>query len=159
MATATLYWLHLPNETNIFTDGYVGVTPNFEKRMREHKHRFKSIWHKVIYEKVIIATNEYCYQIEKKLRPLRNIGWNMAIGGFRNGTMLGQDNPNFGKFGELASNFKGWWITPMGKFSTADEAASANGLKQCDVIRRCKGRFANNKFYQPKDGWAFKPKA
>jgi hypothetical protein len=28
MATATLYWLHLPNETNIFTDGYVGVTPS-----------------------------------------------------------------------------------------------------------------------------------
>jgi hypothetical protein len=159
METATLYWLHLPNQTNIFEHGYVGVTSKFQKRMIQHKHKFKSIWNDLICDKVVIATKEYCHLIEQKLRPIKNIGFNKAIGGYRNNTMLGIENPNFGKFGELAPNFKGWWITPVGQFPTADEAASANGLKQCDVIRRCKGRFANNKFYQPKNGWAFKPKA
>lgn len=89
---AVIYWVRLPKHTDIYTQGYIGVTPNFAKRMREHKHRFKSIWDQVVMQTILIADAAYCYAIEKQLRPSRNIGWNKAIGGFRNNVMMGKEN-------------------------------------------------------------------
>lgn len=36
-----LYWLHRPDELNMFDSGYVGVTENLPARMRCRKHKFK----------------------------------------------------------------------------------------------------------------------
>jgi hypothetical protein len=158
MAIYSVYWLHKPNQNDIFKDGYVGVTPNFAKRLREHKHKFKAIWDNLIVEKIVVSTKEYCYDLEKQLRPLKNIGLNKAIGGYRNNTMLGKENPNFEQYGENAPNFQGWYITPKGKFATSKEAAKSHGLEQSAIIRKCKGRQTINKFYPPKDGWSFEMK-
>ena len=153
-----VYWLHLSDEQDMFTQGYIGVTSNIKKRMRSHKHRFKHIWNNIILETILIGSKDYCYSIEKKLRPIRHIGWNCANGGFKNNVMTGTENPNFGHFGEYAPNFQGYWITPKGKFATSKEAAIANNLQQSTIIRKCKGRKVNNKFYPSKQGWAFEPK-
>jgi len=155
---AYLYWVHLPEHTDIFSQGYVGVTENCKNRFRSHKFKFKEFAQFLISEVILIADNSYCYLIEKKLRPSKNIGWNKSIGGYRNNSMVGKQNPNYQKYGENAPNFKGWWITPSGKFATLNEAAIHNNLQESAIMRKCKGRFANNKFYPPKSGWAFEPK-
>lgn len=158
MATHCVYWLHVSSEQDMFTEGYIGVTSNLKKRMRSHKHRYKNIWDNVILETILIGSKDYCYSIEKKLRPTRHIGWNCANGGFKNNIMIGAENPNYGHFGEYAPNFQGYWITPKGKFATSELAGIANNIENSTVIRKCKGRTVNNKFYPPKKGWAFEPK-
>jgi hypothetical protein len=155
---AVLYWVHLPEHTDFLREGYIGVTENAVKRFRSHKHKFKSISQSIVSEILLIADKSYCYLIEQKLRPNRNIGWNKSPGGYRNNVMIGADNPNYGCHGQNAPNFKGLWITPLGKFETSNEAAAAHNLQQSAIIRKCKGRYANNKFYPPKNGWAFEPK-
>lgn len=98
---ACVYWARLPEHTDIFTQGYVGVTSRqgfAEERFQEHvreANRSEYIrYHfgraikkygpdKMIVENIIISTEEYCYDLEFKLRPKNNIGWNMAAGGQR----------------------------------------------------------------------------
>ena len=155
---AVLYWVRLHDHTDIFTQGYVGVTPNFAKRMREHKIKFKELWDKIVMETIIVAESAYCYSIEKKLRPLKNIGWNKAIGGFRNNTMNGKENPNYGKFGEQAPHFIGWYITPKGKFARAEDAAKEYNCNISTIQRRCCGRTIGNRKLPPQNGYAFMQK-
>jgi hypothetical protein len=155
---AVLYWLRLPEHTDVFSQGYVGVTSQIEKRLRSHKHRFKSIWDKVVVEQLVISTKDYCFSIEQKLRPLRLIGWNKSAGGDKNNVMFGKENPNTGKFGEEAPNFVGWYITPLGKFSRPEDAANLHNCALTTIARRCKGRYVNGKFLMPQQGYAFEQK-
>ena len=155
---AVLYWLHLPDEVDVFTQGYVGVASDIARRLKQHKHCFKNIWHKVVVNQLVVSTQSYCFDLEKKLRPKRNIGWNKAIGGYKNNAMIGKENPNFGKFGEQAPNFVGWYITPLGKFSRPEDAAKLHNCALSTIDRRCKGRYANGKFLAPHQGYAFEQK-
>jgi hypothetical protein len=155
---AVLYWVRLSEHSDIFTEGYVGVTPNFAKRMREHRHRFKAIWDKIVMQTIVVADLAYCYDIEKKLRPNRNIGWNKARGGKNNNSMFGEENPNFNKLGEQAPNFIGWYITPKGVFSRAEDAAKEHGCNTSTIQRRCCGRTIGKRKLPPQNGYAFKQK-
>jgi hypothetical protein len=155
---ATLYWLRLPEHSNMFNEGYVGVAEDMAKRLRSHKHKFKDLWHKIIVQPLVISTQNYCFELEEKLRPIRNIGWNKSIGGYRNNGMTAEQNPNYGKFGEEASHFVGWYITPLGKFSRPDDAAKLHLCNRTTIIRRCCGRYVNGKFLSPKQGYAFEQK-
>jgi hypothetical protein len=156
---AVVYWAHLPEHIDMFNQGYVGVTTDLNRRIRSHKHKFKAYADQLIIDTVLVAEKSYCYLIEKAIRPIRNIGWNKSMGGYKNNTMLGRDNPNYGKTGKEAPNFKGWYITPKGKFASSYEAAEACNLDQMTILRKCKGRKVNNKFLQPQLGWAFEQKA
>ena len=156
--TAILYWLRLPNHKNMFLQGYVGVTLDMTKRLRSHKHKFKNLWHAIIVEQLVVSTQNICFELEKKLRPERNIGWNKAQGGYRNNVMYKEQNPNFGKFGKDAPNFKGFFITPLGVFDSCKEAAKKHNVDAGTILRRCRGRIARNKFYSPKAGYAFEQK-
>lgn len=155
---AVVYWVHLPEHTDIFSQGYVGATTDLAKRTRSHKHKFKDLWDKLVVDTILVAESAYCYLIEKKLRPSRNIGWNKSQGGYRNNVMFGKENPNFKQFGENAPNFKGWYVTPFGEFDDAVKAGEVLGMHQMTVIRKCKGRYVNGRFIQPQQGWAFRQK-
>lgn len=155
---AVLYWLHTAEQTDIFTQGYVGATTNLHRRKISHKHKFKDLWANLICDVILVAESTYCYLIEKKLRPNRNIGLNKSQGGNKNNVMCGKDNPNFQKYGENAPNFKGWYITPFGKFDDANKAGKELKLSQSTIIRKCKGRMVNGRFLQPQSGWAFEQK-
>jgi hypothetical protein len=148
----------LPNEVDVFTQGYVGVASDMTKRLRSHKHRFKHIWDKVVVTQLAVSTKEYCFDLEEKLRPKRNIGWNKSIGGKSNNVMLAEENPNFGKIGENAPYFVGWYITPLGRFFRPEDAAKLHNCALSTIARRCKGRYANNKFLTPQKGYAFEQK-
>lgn len=89
-----VYWIHLPEQTNVAVEGYVGIAVNFEQRMFAHKScaktgkeqtLYKAIrkygWDNLVKEVILISNEDYCLEIEKKLRPVSRIGWNIAIGG------------------------------------------------------------------------------
>ena len=96
-----VYWIHLPNQTNVAIEGYVGIAMNFEQRMSAHKScaktgkeqtLYKAIrkygWDNLVKEIILICDEDYCLEIEKKLRPTPRIGWNIAIGGEVSGSHL-----------------------------------------------------------------------
>jgi hypothetical protein len=155
---AILYWLRLAEHTDVFNQGYIGVAQDFKKRLRSHKHRFKSIWKSIIATPLVVGSKDYCFDVEKKLRPNRQIGWNRSAGGYRNNAMNGDSNPNFGKTGQNASRFIGWYVTPLGRFERPEDAAKAHGCDKMTIYRRCKGRIVNAKFLPPQSGYAFEQK-
>jgi len=99
-----VYWLHLSEHKDIFTEGYVGITKNrAAQRWQAYKNQTKRLnkqhvlrnaiakhHDKLICEVVVVGeSREYCESIEAKLRPSNNIGWNIAIGGMDVDTRLG----------------------------------------------------------------------
>ena len=98
MTNATLYWIRLAEHTDIFTQGYVGVSINYKRRFREHKKQVNEGIHvnphlsyafkkygedNLIIEEYFVGSREDCYEKEANLRSEINIGWNVAPGGHR----------------------------------------------------------------------------
>ena len=91
----------MPEQTNVAIEGYVGIAMNFEQRMSAHKScaktgkeqtLYKAIrkygWDNLVKEVILVSNENYCLEIEKKLRPVSRIGWNIAIGGEAFGSHL-----------------------------------------------------------------------
>lgn len=88
-----IYWIHTKKQNNIFKEGYIGITNNFNQRMFAHKSASKNTdypiynainkygWNNLIKEILLIANEDYCKFIEAKLRPIKRIGWNLSEGG------------------------------------------------------------------------------
>lgn len=84
--------------TDYYVHGYIGVSHDPQKRFQQHVAAIKKGKHKnphLVYAmdkygagkfvvSVIMSGEEkYCYDIEKIIRPARDIGWNIAPGGHR----------------------------------------------------------------------------
>lgn len=156
---AYVYWLHLPEHQDFLTEGYIGAASNIAARLRSHKHRFKNIWDTIVVKLLVESTIDYCFEVEAKIRLNRNMGWNVAAGGYRNNIMTGIENPNFGKFGADSPNFIGSYVTPLGIFDSSTEAAKVHNMYVSTIARKCKGRIVNGKFIPPQNGWDFIRKA
>ena len=86
-----VYWLRLPEHTDMFSQGYIGITNNIKRRWYKHKsltqnaHLKNAInkygWDNLVKEIILIADNAYCLSIEKLLRPSKDMGWNIVEGG------------------------------------------------------------------------------
>jgi group I intron endonuclease len=71
--------------------GYIGVSKNAEKRFAQHLKRPQNRHLKFVIKKygwenlnksiLLYADKSYCLEIEKKLRPTDQIGWNLVAGG------------------------------------------------------------------------------
>jgi len=91
MTAYNLYWIHHPEHTDMFTQGYVGISKNIKARWYRHKaftqnaHLKNAIakygWDTLVKKIVLIADEAYCLMIEAKLRAKKNIGWNIIEGG------------------------------------------------------------------------------
>jgi predicted GIY-YIG superfamily endonuclease len=91
MNYTSVYWIRHKDHTDMFSQGYIGVSGRFDRRIWEHSHlkgnrhlKFainKYGWDNLIKEQILIAERDYCLDIEKKLRPNDDIGWNCALGG------------------------------------------------------------------------------
>ena len=92
--TACVYWIRDKSHTDITREGYVGVSKEFEKRIKTHLKRIETKEHgnyklienfsnKIIIDAVVISNEDNCYDLEFKLRPSNNIGWNINAGGFK----------------------------------------------------------------------------
>ena len=119
-----IYWLHLKEHSNIFTQGYIGITCNLDKRIKEHKRavntKSKKNYHitnaiKLYgWDNILIDVLSECdhleeaLKIENKYRPKANIGWNTMAGG-GNGYKLSKITKNKISISMLGnSNTKGF---------------------------------------------------
>ena len=107
-----VYWIRHPDHTDIFSQGYVGVSVDIEKRFGQHykrtqnRHLKSAIqkygWDNLVKQQILVADVEYCLDIERKLRPSDDIGWNIVAGGgkppvaYGNKIMLGKTPWNKG---------------------------------------------------------------
>ena len=88
-----LYWIHETYEDNIFTDGYIGISQDIQKRFREHKadssnvnvknHIDKHGVDSLNYTVLCKDTEWICLDLENFFRPEPYIGFNVAIGGHK----------------------------------------------------------------------------
>lgn len=89
---SVVYWIHRPCHTDMTTEGYVGITKDPVSRWAEHKRKAKTNGKAKVYKAmkkyadvqfdvILIGDRAYCEEIEIKLRPQHEIGWNIAIGG------------------------------------------------------------------------------
>jgi len=86
-----LYWISHPNHTDIFSQGYVGISNRYKRRLWEHvnlnqnTHLKRAIakygWDNLVKKVMLIGDTEYCLDVELKLRPTDKIGWNIVKGG------------------------------------------------------------------------------
>lgn len=86
-----VYWIRHADHTDVFTQGYVGITANMNSRMWRHSqqktnpHLANAIkkygWDALVKTVLLVSSTTYCLAIEKKLRPTKDVGWNVAMGG------------------------------------------------------------------------------
>jgi hypothetical protein len=93
---AFVYHIHLPEYSGCVDRGYIGFTSNtVDHRFREHKgiattekcpnypvyNALRKYGDRVVVTTLIEGSNEYCLDMERRLRPTPNMGWNIACGG------------------------------------------------------------------------------
>jgi len=103
-----VYWIHHKDHNDLFTQGYVGVSNNTEKRFAKHKAQTnqnthinpiltnvvkKHGWDNLLKSIILIGDKKYCLEIEAKLRNTKEIGWNIAPGGGMPNVKFGNENP------------------------------------------------------------------
>jgi hypothetical protein len=92
-----VYWIRASHHSDMTLEGYVGVSKNAQKRWlyghnwahRKGRHDNPRLanaiskygWDNLIKTVLVIADQEYCYDLERKLRPTDSIGWNLVTGG------------------------------------------------------------------------------
>jgi len=87
-----VYWIHSKEYSDIFFEGYVGISKDFKERMRFHKKNKRETiltnaikkysWNNL--QKDIIISNlnlEQALLAEAFYRPRPRIGWNLLVGG------------------------------------------------------------------------------
>jgi len=97
MTTCSVYWIRAKHHSDMMTEGYVGVSKDANKRwkyghswaQKNNRHDnplfsnaiAKHGWDNLVKDILVIASQEYCYELERKLRPEDEIGWNLVVGG------------------------------------------------------------------------------
>lgn len=141
---AIVYWIRKPEHTDLFTQGYIGVSSRtLEERIAEHvkvsgeNHKKVYAIHKairsigidnLICSVVIIADEDYCYEVESKLRPTKKIGWNLAEGGSKPPSKLGFKHSDESKE-KISKIWKGKTRSPE---SVKRSAESRTGFKHSE---------------------------
>jgi hypothetical protein len=112
---SSVYWIHLPEHTDIYTQGYIGVSNNPHRRLQEHKNstdnrhllRALSKYSELIIQTIVlIGESNFCYQYEELLRPSENIGWNINKGGSNPPTRKGW-KPSLTTIAKRSASLKG----------------------------------------------------
>lgn len=150
-----VYWIHHPDHTDVFSQGYVGVSNNAERRWKYHKGSATNLhlknavkkygWDKLIKEVILISDKTYCFEVESKLRNLKDIGWNIAVGGSTppGYKMCGDDHParwpqNIGRY-KGGNNPTAIKVKVNGVvYDCVKEFAKANGLNYSTAKYRIK---------------------
>ncbi len=123
-----VYWIHKPEEVDMFTQGYVGVSGNFAKRLEAHKagNGNKNVYEafqtqlNIVIETVFEGSEEECYNYEKQLRPQSSLGWNISEGGGKPPSSKG----NKARAKKASESLKGRKITWGAKISAGRKGKS-----------------------------------
>ncbi len=94
-----LYWYKLPEHTDPYKEGYIGITNDITRRKQQHKycsnpdnmsyidnHFYRAIRcyggvDNLEFQILHSGTMEFIYAKETEYRPTLNVGWNIATGG------------------------------------------------------------------------------
>ena len=106
---AVVYWIRKAEHSDPYSEGYIGITHNFNDRMSRHKTGngkprdtpvqraiLKYGWDNLVRDILLSSSLNKCSELEYELRPERCIGWNIAKGGWQSNRMFGKDNPMYG---------------------------------------------------------------
>jgi hypothetical protein len=99
---AFVYHIHLPEQSGEYDKGYIGFTATtVSERFKEHvalaaiaentytlHNAIRKHGDALVVTTLVEGSSEYCLDIEYRLRPYPNIGWNIACGG--SAPMLGR---------------------------------------------------------------------
>ena len=104
----SVYWIRHKDHTDMFSQGYIGVSKNTKNRWLAHSrrkdnpHLLNAInlygWKNLIKEVILIGEETYCYNLESKIRPTKQIGWNIAEGGEKPPSNEGKKRPEHSEF-------------------------------------------------------------
>ena len=99
MTVCSVYWIRAQHHSDFMTEGYIGVSRDASKRwkyghfwaQKNNRHdnsRFANAiekygWDNLLKEILVISTEQYCYELEAKIRSTQHIGWNLAAGGHK----------------------------------------------------------------------------
>ena len=96
-----LYWIHYPDQKDPMVEGYIGITGDFDTRIKTHSKYTKYAHIKNRIDSGAIATILYenltkveAENLELIHRPEENIGWNIAKGGNIPPSRKGKVSPN-----------------------------------------------------------------
>ena len=92
-----IYWIHYPEHKDPLNEGYIGIAQNLDSRLSVHRTSARSTpsnpmhnellsdrSNELITEVIFNGTSAECADEEKRLRPKKHIGWNVAKGGSYN---------------------------------------------------------------------------
>ena len=82
MSDYSLYWIHLPDHKDPYTEGYIGITQDMPRREKDHKLYFAEYFEQGAMVEVIQSnmSRADAVRIEGVYRPAPNIGWNTQSG-------------------------------------------------------------------------------
>ena len=91
MKKGIVYWIHLEEHDDPSKHGYIGVTCNLLRRLKEHRVKKENSILTNVYKKhknvkidiLFEGEYEYCFEVEKQYRPKNKIGWNINLGGLK----------------------------------------------------------------------------
>jgi len=100
MTINSVYWIRCQDHTDMTSQGYIGVSKNANDRFTQHFKRTQNRhlkfaiekygWDNLVKTQILIANQDYCLDIERKLRPTDGIGWNCVAGGGKPPSSLGK---------------------------------------------------------------------
>ena len=76
-----VYWIYNERCTDVYLDGYVGVSEDVERRFFQHLQKNERIPADSKYMILFEGSREECFKKEHEYRPRKSIGWNSAPGG------------------------------------------------------------------------------
>lgn len=155
---AELYWIHLAEHTDIFSEGYVGITKHTTKeRYRGHykqsirkdrsnnqiiSNAIRKYKDNLIVETIVISDIDYVLDLEVKVRPTEKIGWNLRAGGAR-GSVKGIKHTEEYKESASKQHLK-MWADP----NYARKRAILNDAKQIEDYSYLDENFEPRVFWQ-----------
>src|SRR6056297_3789788 len=87
-----LYWIHRNAQKDLLSEGYIGITNDIDRRFKTHKYKAENgsklhvhlaiqKYDDIKFDILCVGDKEYIIELEEKLRPSSNIGWNITKGG------------------------------------------------------------------------------
>lgn len=149
-----VYWRrHLKVHGKNYTTELLGIWQNEEKlieyakKFSEENNIVKSeLWANMVCEEGLQGASSGDSNVAKR----QDVKQKMSQSSAKNGA---------GKFGENSLAFKGWYITPLGKFASLNEASKAHNTTKQNIHYSVFGRHYKHKgitkFTKPRDGYSF----
>jgi predicted GIY-YIG superfamily endonuclease len=131
-----LYWIHYPDQKEPMREGYIGITSDFNKRIKTHskytkyshiKNRINSgAVATILFENL---TKEQAENLELMHRPEENIGWNIAKGGNIPPSRKGKVSAGVLSIGDDRSEFQKQASTNHSKIMSGRAAPNRKSVK------------------------------